>query len=444
MRVLYLHQHFSTPAGATATRSYALAGALAARGHAVTVACGRYAGAETGLEGRFRLGRRQGRVGGFEVMEFDIPCGNAQRLRSRSLAFLRYAARALGPALLGDHDVVIASSTPLTVALPALAAATLRGRPFVFEIRDPWPELPRAMGVGSPPVWAAMDRLADLACRRAAAIVALSEGMAETAVAHGADPARVHVVPNGCDLDLFGPQVAPWRPAEAAPWEAIAVYAGAHGTANGLDHLLDAAAWLRAQGERRVRLVLVGEGAEKSRLIGRVAAEGIDNVTFLDPLPKRDLAALLAGSQVGLQCLAPVGAFAEWTAPNKLMDYMAAGLPVVANLPGRAARLLGGGAEGEPACGIAVPPEDAAAFGAAIRALATDPARRAAMGQSARSQAVRRWDRRLLAARFCAVVEGVAAAPPARRRPAEAAPPAQWRPAAASASTRSKWRFTQP
>jgi glycosyltransferase involved in cell wall biosynthesis len=263
------------------------------------------------------------------------------------------------------------------------------------------------MGVGSPPVWAAMDLLADAACRRAAAVVALSDGMAETAVAHGADPARVHVVPNGCDLDLFGPQVTPWRPPEAASGEAIAVYAGAHGAANGLDLLLDAAAWLQRQGERRVRLLLVGEGSEKPRLMARAAAEGLANLSFRDPLPKRELAALLAGSQVGLQCLAPVGAFAEWTAPNKLMDYMAAGLPVVANLPGRAARLLGGEGTDLPPCGIAVPPADAAGFGAALQALVADPARRAALGAAGRAQAVRRWDRRLLAARFCEVVEGV-------------------------------------
>ncbi|MBX6744401.1 MAG: glycosyltransferase, partial [Acetobacteraceae bacterium] len=176
LRILYLHQHFSTPEGATGTRSFALARALAARGHAVTLACGQYAGAATGLSGPFRRGRREGRVGPIRVVEFAIPCGNAQGLAARTAAFLRYAARATRLALAGAWDVVVASSTPLTVALPALVAHRLRGLPFVFEIRDPWPELPRAMGIGSPPLWAAMDRLADAACRRAAAVVALSEG----------------------------------------------------------------------------------------------------------------------------------------------------------------------------------------------------------------------------------------------------------------------------
>jgi glycosyltransferase involved in cell wall biosynthesis len=360
MRILYLHQHFSTPAGATATRSHAMARALAARGHAVTIACGRMRGAATGLDGPARRGRRSGRVGPYEVVEYAIPYANAQGMAARLLAFLAFAGRTTPLALSGRFDLAVASSTPLTVALPALLARRLRGLPFVFEIRDPWPELPRAMGIGSPPVWAAMDRLADAACRGAAAVIALSEGMAETACAHGAAAGRVHVVPNGCDLDLFGPHIAPWRPAPAASGEALAVYAGAHGPANGLGLLLDAAAHLGAAGGRRVRLLLVGEGAAKPALMARAARERLDNVSFLDPLPKPHLAALLAGAQVGLQCLAPVPAFAEWTAPNKLMDYMAAGLPVVANMGGRAARLLAGSGAGpgeDGPCGIAVAPD---------------------------------------------------------------------------------------
>ncbi|MFC7475165.1 glycosyltransferase family 4 protein [Dankookia sp. GCM10030260] len=406
MRILYLHQHFSTPAGATGTRSHALARALAARGHAVTMACGQYAGAVSGLSGPFRRGRRDGMVGQLRVVEWAIPCGNAMPLAARARAFLRYAARASALALGGTWDLVIASSTPLSVALPALAARRLRGTPFVFEIRDPWPELPRAMQLGSPALWWGMDRLADAACRGAAAVVALSDGMAGTARAHGAT--RVEVLPNGCDLDLFGPQVVPWRPDCVPEGRLLAVYAGAQGPANGLVQLLQAAVLLQAEAAP-VTLLLVGEGAEGAALKARAIAWGLGNVRFLGPLPKPRLAGLLAGADIGLQCLAPVPAFAELTAPNKLMDYLAAGLPVVANLGGAAARLLAG--EDGEACGIATPPGDAAALAAALSALADDPARRQAMGAAARALAERRWDRRLLAARFCAVVEAAARRP---------------------------------
>lgn len=411
-RILYLHQHFSLPEGATATRAFAMSRALAAAGYRVTVACGAYDGARTGLDGPWRHGRRQGRVGAVEVVEFAIRSGNAQGFVARSAGFLHFAARAARLATASEWDLVIASSTPLTVALPALWARRRHGTPFVFEIRDPWPELPRALarlGGGVPgPVLAAMEPLADAACRGARAVIALSDGMAETAIARGADPARVHVVPNGCDLDLFGPHITPWRPEEAKSWEALAVYAGAHGRANGLGLLLDAAGILRDRGETRVRIVMVGDGAQKPSLAA--AARALPNVTLLEAIPKTRLAGLLAGSQIGLQCLAPVPAFAEWTAPNKLMDYLAAGLPVVANMQGRAARIL---AEGP--CGIATPPADAAALADALTALAADPERRRAMGLAGRAQAVRRWDRRLLARDFVAVVDGALGLAPARR-----------------------------
>ncbi|MFM7420035.1 MAG: glycosyltransferase family 4 protein, partial [Alphaproteobacteria bacterium] len=321
-----------------ATRSFAFARALAARGHRVTLATGRYEGAETGLSGPFRKGRREGRVAGFQVLEWDIPYANAMGMAARSAAFLRYATAAARLALREKPDLVIASSTPLTVALPALCAKALRGIPFVFEIRDPWPELPRAMGVLPAPIAPMMEMLANLACRRAAAVVALSEGMAETALARGADPARVQVIGNGCDLDLFGPHIAPWRPPEAAPWEVLALYAGAHGRANGLGILVEAARLLAAQGETRLRILLAGEGAEKTALMHEAA--GLPNITFLPPMPKRDVAGLFAGSQIALHILADCPAFAGWTAPNKLMDGLAAGRPVISNAPGDAARLL--------------------------------------------------------------------------------------------------------
>ncbi len=403
LRILYLHQHYSSPGGSTGTRSHGMAQALAARGHAVTIACGRYDGASTGLGGPFRKGRRSGRVAGVEVVEFAIPCGNAMGLRARSAAFLRYAAAATRLALSRRFDLVVASSTPLTVALPALVARGLRGTPFVFEIRDPWPELPRAMGGVPGVVLAAMDRLADAACRRAAAVIALSDGIAATAVAHGANPQRVHVVPNGSDLGLFGPHIHGWRPGDAGSHECLAVYAGAHGRANGLHALLDAAAILRARGDYRLRILLVGDGSEKPALLARAQAEGLDNVTFLDPMPRPAIGRLHAGCQIVLHLLADVPAFAEWTSPNKLMDGLASGRPVVTNQPGRAARIV---AEGP--CGIAVPPGDPVALADALARLAASAVLREAMGAAGRRQAVMHWDRRLLAAQFCAVAEGAA------------------------------------
>ena len=304
-------------------------------------------------------------------------------------------------------DLLIASSTPPTVAIPALLARRLRGTPFIFEIRDPWPELPAALsgqrnaGRVPRPLLSAIGALVGVACRQAGAVVALTEGMARTALDRGAAPERVIVLPQGADLALFGTAL-PWRPKALHRDAVLAVYAGAHGRANGLDLLLDAAAHLPDAG---LRIVLVGQGSEKPRLMARAAVEGLP-VDFLDPMPKPHLARLMAEAGIALLCLAPVPEFAEWTAPNKLVEGLAAGRPVVTNVPGRATRVL---AEG--GCGIAVPPGDAPALATALARLAADTPARQAMGRAARQVAARDFDSRRIAARLVAVAEVVAGAP---------------------------------
>lgn len=411
MRILYIHQHFSTPDGMVGTRSHAFARALIARGHQVRMLCGGYTGAHTGLSGPFAQGRREGVVDGIEVVELAAPAGNAQSLPTRAAKFLRFAWGASGRALASDADLIVATSTPLTVALPALAAKLARGKPYLFEVRDLWPELPVAMGVvTNPAVIGALSALEWAAYRGARAVIALSDGMAAGVARRGIAAERIAVIPNGCDLDLFAPGATP----AATPWlrvgEVAALYAGTHGRANGLDHLLDVAARLRGS---PVRMVLVGEGSEKPRLMARARAEGLDNVTFLDPMPRKTMPGLMAACQIGLQSLDDVRAFQEGTSPNKLMDYLSAGLPVAITYQGWSARMvLGAGA------GIA-PAREPSTFAAALVALAEDAVLRTRMGAAARQLAEARFDRARLAEKFCAVVEAAAAG---ERRVAPLAP----------------------
>lgn len=401
MRILYLHQHYSTPEGALPGRSHAFAAALAARGHAVTLVCGRHEGSTMGTDAPFRRGVRSAEVAGFRVIQRDIPYAQAMDARARGRAFLAYAAAATRRAVLGRWDLVIASSTPLTVALPMIAAKRLRGARTLFEVRDRWPELPAAMGVASGRTLAAMARIERAALAAADAVVALAPGVAEALGTACGDPARVAFIPNGCDRALFA-DVAPERPVPAPEGGILAVYAGAHGRANGLGQLLDVAWVLKAWNETRVRLLLIGAGAEKRALVARAAAEGLDNVTFLDPMPRARLAGVLKGADAALHCLAPVPAFAEGVSPNKVFEALAAGLPVLTNCPGWLGRELAGAG-----AGAAFPPGHPAPFAEALSALAAAPARRAAMAAAA-SVLAARFDRALLAARFCAIAEAAA------------------------------------
>lgn len=396
MKVLYFHQHFSTPAGSTGNRSYEMARRLVARGHEVTMVCGSYGGGVTGVDGPFRRGMRRGRVEGIDVVEFDVSYSNRDGLVRRAWLFLRFALRSIALALSEPHDLAFATSTPLTAGIPAMASRWLRGKPFVFEVRDLWPELPRAMGVvGNPLVLAALSALEWASYRSATRLVGLSPGIVDGIARRGVPHERIALIPNGCDLGLFDADAEPWRPEGVAAGDLLAVFAGTHGQANGLDAVLDAAAVLKARGREGIKLLLIGDGKLKPALIGRARREGLDNVVFHPPVGKLRLAGLMRATDIGMQILANVPAFYFGTSPNKFFDYIAARLPVLNNYPGWLAGLVR-----DNGCGYAVPPDDPAAFAAALEHAAMHRDALPAMGARGRALAEREFDRAALADRF--------------------------------------------
>lgn len=380
MRVLYFHQYFGTPSGAGGTRSYEVAQRLLGRGHSVTMVTAREARRGEILNGPFRRGMRRGWVQGIDVIELDLNYSNNLNLPARSWIFAKFALRSIGLSLSQSYDVVFATSTPLTVALPGIAARWLRGKPFVFEVRDLWPELPRAMGVvKNPVVLGALSALEWSAYRSATGAVGLAPGIVEGIRRRSSPRLPVIQAPNSCDLDLFGPSAEPWRPESVGAEKFLAVFAGAHGQANGLGAVVDAAAELQRRGVDDVHILLVGDGKEKPALEQRVAQEGISTLSFMAPIPKRRLAGLLTGADIGLQVLANVPEFYYGTSPNKFFDYIASGIPVLTNYPGWVADLVE-----QNDCGIAVAPCDPRAFADVLVAMAGNRARIRAQGANAR------------------------------------------------------------
>lgn len=401
MKILYFHQHFSTPKGSAGIRSYEMARRLVARGHQVTMVCGSYGGGETGLTMPFAQGRRRGVVDGIEVIEFALAYSNSDGFLKRGLTFLKFALRSIGLAFTEHYDVLFATTTPLTAGIPGIFARWLRGKPFVFEVRDLWPELPRAMGViKNPLVLGAMSLLEWASYRSAHRLIGLSPGIVEGIAHRGVPRECITLVPNGCDLGIFAGAVEPWRPQQVRISDLLAVFAGTHGTANGLDAVLNAAAELKRRGRDDIKLMLIGQGKFKPGLQARAESEGLDNVVFHDPVNKARLAGLMASTDVGLQILANVPAFYYGTSPNKFFDYIAAGLPVLNNYPGWLTDQID-----QHRCGFTVPPDNPIAFADALEQAAGDRVALKAMGQRARALAEREFDRALLADRWVATLE---------------------------------------
>jgi len=402
MKVLYFHQHFSTPNGAAGIRSYEMAKQLLDMGHSLTMVCGSYGGGETGLAMPFLEGRRRGVVDGIDVIEFDLAYSNNDSLVKRTATFLKFAFKSIGLAFFEPYDVLFATTTPLTAGIPGIFARWLRGKHFVFEVRDLWPELPRAMGViRNPIVLGAMSFLEWASYRSAHRLIGLSPGIVEGIALRGVSRDRIALIPNGCDLDIFGQFSEPWRPEGVKSTDLLAVFTGTHGLANGLDAVLNAAAELKRRGRDGIKLLLIGQGKLKQSLQVRAKAEGLDNVIFHDPVNKAKLASLMLGADVGMQILANVPAFYFGTSPNKFFDYIASSLPVLNNYPGWLAEMIR-----NHSCGFAIPPDDPSAFADALESAANERSELEEMGKRGRALAEQEFDRKLLAVRFVAWLEG--------------------------------------
>lgn len=404
MHLLYIHQYFSTREGSVGTRSYEMARGLVARGHRVTMVCGSGYRSVTGLEGPFANGCRCGMVDGIDILEFEIVYRHANSILSRARTFMAFAMQSMRVALSTDYDLVFCTSTPLTAALPGIAARLLCGKPFVFEIRDLWPELPKALGMRNPFTLGAMHALEWLGYRSATKMIALAPGIADGIARLGVKLERIDIVPNGCDIEFFvGIEASsPQRflPDRFMAGDFVAVFAGAHGIANGLDAVLDAAEVLKRRGVENIKLLLVGEGPCRKALMASAEARGLGNVIFHTSVSKPTLVGLLKGADLGLQILADVPAFYNGTSPNKFFDYLAVGKPVLINYPGWLAELVV-----REDCGFAIPPRDAEAFANALIVAAADRRALARKAANAAALARRDFDRRLLVGKFAAALE---------------------------------------
>lgn len=404
MRVLYVHQHFTTPEGASGTRSFEFARRLIARGHQVTILCGSNAMASTGIGSPFVGGRREGAYDGIQIIEIEVPYSNYDGVVTRAAKFVRFAVTSVGTALTRDFDLIFCTSTPLTVGLPGILAAVLRRKPFVFEVRDLWPEVPRAMGVKNPLILGGMSVIEWLSYRTAHRCIGLSPGMVDGIRRLGIPAERTEMIPNSCDLDLFAPSPGDRPPLDGVgPDDFLAVFMGAHGLVNGLEVVVEAARRLEMLQRPDIKVMLIGDGATKPALRALAQGYGLSNLVFHDPMPKRRLALAMRRADAGLMIFANIPAVYFGTSPNKFFDYIALGLPVINNYPGWLAQMI----ERER-CGLVVAPDDPGALAEAVAWLADNRADALAMGRRARALAEREFDRRQLADRFVDCLETAA------------------------------------
>ncbi len=402
MRILYLHQFFTTREGSGGTRSYEFARHLVGAGHRVTMVT---AGGESVV-------RRRYSVDGIDVVEVrggyaDYMRATARPNASRIAAFGGFAAAATAAALRAPRpDVVFATSPALTIAIPGVAAARRHRAPLVFEVRDLWPRAPIEMGALRDPVARALaTRLEHAAYSASEHVVALSPGMRDGVVAAGVDPGDVTMIPNAADLDLFFPDLDPGDVRGALgidPSTFVASYFGTMGEANDLGQVVRAAQLLCDRGEEGVIFVLQGDGKRRPALAAEVERLGLRNVVLAPASDKGSAARLAAASDACMTIFKDVPVLAT-NSPNKLFDTFAAGRAAIVNTAGWQRELVQ-----DNDAGVFTRPGDPADLADQVMALRDDPERTRRMGANGRALAEREFDRRLLGERLRGVLETAA------------------------------------
>lgn len=400
MRILYFHQYFKTRGEAGGTRSFEMARRLVSAGHEVHVIT-------ADRSGRAENGDAWwcSEEGGIQVHWTPVRYNNVMPYSDRIRAFLRYSWLAGRRGVGIPADVAFATSTPLTVAIPATFAARRQRIPMVFEVRDLWPELPIAVGAlrGRVPI-AMAQWLERMAYRNAAQLVALSPGMRDGMVRAGADPSRIEVIPNSCDVDLFDVGCQPGRRfRERYPWlgdRPLVVYTGTLGRINGVTYLARVAAHM-ANIDASVRFLVLGSGAEEERIRQEAHRLGVLNRSFFmaQRVAKVDMPEVLSAADVATSLFVDVKPM--WhNAANKFFDALAARRPVMINYGGWQAEILE-----STGAGVVVPADEPGAAASALHSLLKNEERMARARAAAGELAQNRFHRDLLAEKLMRVLE---------------------------------------
>lgn len=328
MRIIYLHQYFVTPEQGGGTRSYEFAKRWVSAGHEVHML---RAGS---LESESHRGWAVSDVDGITVHTLGLEYSNKMNVTQRLTAFAAYAAAASLRSRALKPDVAYATSTPLTVAIPAFVASAGRGAPYVFEVRDQWPDVPIAMGyLRNPALRAAAVWLERIAYRRASHIVVLAPGMKSDIEAKGIPGEKISVIPQGCDVGIFR-GVSAVEVRRANPWLGdgpVFLYAGAIGPANGLRYLIELSDAMQTV-TPSAQFVILGDGKERAALEALSRERGLAGcVHFLGSKNKHQVAEWMAASDATIALFTGPRVLWKDAVQNKFFDSIAAERPIASN-----------------------------------------------------------------------------------------------------------------
>ena len=408
MHILFLSDNFPPEVNAPASRTFEHCREWVAAGHEVTV----ITTAPNFPKGKLLDGYRnrliqKEEIAGIRVVRVWSYIAANEGAAKRLVDYVSFAVTgSIAGLFVRRPDVIVATSPQWFTSWAGCFIGAVRRRPWIFELRDIWPESIRTVGaMSNGRVCRWLERIELFLYRRAAAVVSVTHSFRENLASRGIRADKIAVVTNGADLGRYSP-----RPKDAElvrdlglEGKFVAGYIGTHGMAHALETLLEAARLIAARPDGdRYRFVLLGDGAEKARLVARAAEMGVSSVLFLDTVPKDEVARYWSLLDASIVHLKDTPLF-RTVIPSKLFECMAMGLPILLGVRGESAEMV----ERE-GVGLTFAPESAEALVEAVVGLADDAERRAGM-QRRGPAAARKYDRRELAQRMAGLLENVAA-----------------------------------
>ena len=334
MRIIYLHQYFNTNDMPGSTRSFELSKKLVENGHKVYLITSKRDNHQLQKNGWTK-------ESGIDVYWAPVSYSNNMSFLRRIFSFLSFSIKSLKVALSIDADLIYATSTPLTIAIPAIIFSKVKAKPMVFEVRDLWPELPIAVGAlkSSFAKFLALY-LEKLSYKNSKKIIALSNGMKEGIIKKGYPANQVNVITNLSNTRVYeeiektkdlGIRINNYIP---QPLDKLVIYTGAFGHVNDVKYLINIAAVLKNINSK-IKFIIAGEGVEKRNIFSMAKELGVlDSSVFItDPLEKSKIPLLYSKASVVSSLF--INLEELWNnSANKFFDGLAAGKPIMINYSG--------------------------------------------------------------------------------------------------------------
>jgi glycosyltransferase involved in cell wall biosynthesis len=395
MKILYIHQYFRTPYQSGGTRSYWICQELIKNGHEVTMLT-----TSNEISKRIEIVT----IDGITIIYLKVPYDNSMSIIRRTFSFLNFMFKSTWVGLEQKNiNLVIATSTPLTVGFPALIIKLIKKIPFVFEVRDLWPEVPIQMGGLNNKILVKIALWFEKAIyKNAIHVISLSPGMQEGVIARNIPEEKVSMIPNMSKIEEF------WSRAKnkeiydqlgVSKTSFKVIYFGSMGIANGMDYILDAAKLL--ENDEQIEFLFLGDGATKPHLENRCKVENIRNILFLGSFSMTELSEIVNICDVSLVTFMNLPILAT-NSPNKLFDSLSAGKAIIVNSAGWTKDLVE-----QHNCGVYVNPERPSELADNILLLKNNPNLSDEMGRNSRILAETTYDKSILCEEFGKIIDSL-------------------------------------